>query len=123
MSWLNNFKIIFKIGLIVALMGLITIGTVVFSAQRMRMMDDANTDMVTRIDKSTTVAVRAARRAEGYVSSAFQLLAETTDAGNARLLTQAADDRKDFESRMEQILKDMPKKASIIKTVIANFEK
>jgi methyl-accepting chemotaxis protein len=59
--------------------------------------------MVTRIDKSTTSAVRAARRAEGYVSSAFQLLSETTDAGNAKLVAQAADDRKDFESRVAQV--------------------
>ena len=62
MSWLNNFKIVFKVSLIVALMAIVTVGTVIFATQRMRMMDDANTDMVTRIDKSTTMAVRAARR-------------------------------------------------------------
>src|SRR5450631_4598551 len=121
MSWLNNFKITFKVSLIVALMGLVTIGTVIYAAQRMRGMDDANTDMVTRIDKSTTMAVRAARRAE--ISSAFQLLAETTDAGNARLLAQTTASRKDYESRMAQVLKDMPEKASLIKPVLANFEK
>src|SRR5450432_3593910 len=118
MSWLNNFKITFKVSLIVALMGLVTIGTVIYAGQRMRGMDDANTDMVTRIDKSTTMAVRAARRAE--ISSAFQLLAETTDAGNARLLAQTTASRKDYESRMAQVLKDMPEKASLIKPVLAN---
>jgi methyl-accepting chemotaxis protein len=123
MSWLNNFKITFKVSLIVTLMGLVTIGTVIYAAQRMRGMDDANTDMVTRIDKSTTTAVRAARRAENYVSSAFQLLAETTDTGNAKLLAHATDSRKDFESRMAQVANDMPEKAGLIRPVIVNFER
>jgi hypothetical protein len=60
MSWLNNFKIVFKISLIVALMGLVTIGTAVFASQRMRMMENANTDIVTRVDKSSTMAARCA---------------------------------------------------------------
>jgi methyl-accepting chemotaxis protein len=123
MSWLNNFKITFKIGLIVALMGLVTIGTVIFATQRMRLMDDANTDMVTRIDKSNTMAARAGRRAENYLSSAFQSLAETTDAGNARVLAQAANSRREYESQMAQVLKDLPEKAAAIKPVIADFEK
>jgi methyl-accepting chemotaxis protein len=123
MSWLNNFKISFKVSLIVALMGLVTIGTVIFAAQRMRIMDDANTDMVTRIDRSSTMAARAGRRVESYVSSAFQLLAETTDAGNARLLAQAAKGRKDYESQMAQVLKDLPEKAAVITPIIAAFEK
>ena len=37
-------------------------------------MDDANTDMVTRIDKYTTVSVRAARNAEAYIGAAFGTL-------------------------------------------------
>ena len=46
MSWLNNFKIVFKVSLIVALMAIVTVGTVIFAAHRMRMADDANTDVV-----------------------------------------------------------------------------
>jgi methyl-accepting chemotaxis protein len=57
------------------------------------------------------------------MSSAFQLLAETTEAGNAKLVVQAAGSRKDYESLMAHILKDMPEKASVINPVIANFEK
>jgi methyl-accepting chemotaxis protein len=122
MSWLNNFKITFKIGLIVALMGLVTVGIVVFAAHRMRVADDANTDIVSRVDKSTTMAARAARHAENYVSSAFQLAAETTDAGNAKYLAQTADSRKAYESGMATILKDMPEKATSIQPTIANFQ-
>jgi methyl-accepting chemotaxis protein len=123
MSWLNNFKISIKLSLIVALMAIVTVGTVIFATHKMKMADDANTDMVTRVDKSTTMAARAGRLAANFVSSTFQLAAETTDAGNAKYLAQSADSRKSYESLMATIAKDMPEKAAIIQTTIANFEK
>jgi methyl-accepting chemotaxis protein len=123
MSWLNNFKIVFKVSLIVALMAIVTVGTVIFAAHRMRMADDANTDIVTRIDKSTTLAARAGRRAENYVSAAFQLAAETTDAGNAKYLAETVDSRKVYESMMATVLKDMPERKAIIERTIADFQK
>jgi methyl-accepting chemotaxis protein len=123
MSWLNNFKIALKVSLIVALMAAVTLGTVIFATQRMRVADDANTDVVTRVDKSTTFAVRGARMAENYVSSAFQLAAETTDEGNAKYLAQTGTSRKAFETIMATVLKDLPEKRAIIEPTIANFEK
>src|SRR5260370_3924516 len=123
MSWLNNFKIVFKVSVIVAVMAMVTVGAVLFAAHRMRAVDDANADIVTRMDKSTTMAARAGRRAENYLSSAFQLAAETTDAGNAKFLAQTADSRKAYESAMATILKDMPEKAGIIQPTIAGFQK
>ncbi|ABD89929.1 methyl-accepting chemotaxis protein [Rhodopseudomonas palustris] len=122
MSWLNNFKIIYKIILIVGLMAIVTLGIVGFAAGQMQEMDDANTDMVTRIDKSSTLAVRAARRAENYVSTAFHLLAETSGAGNARLLAQAKESRQSFEKGMASVLQAMPEQATLIKPVIAQFQ-
>ena len=53
MSWLDNLKIVVKVGLIVALLGIVMIGETLFAASRMRAMDDANTDIVTRVDKYT----------------------------------------------------------------------
>ena len=123
MSWLNNFKIIYKISLIVAMLTVVMVGVVSFAVVKMRAMDDANTDMVTRIDKYTTLAVRAARRVETYISGAFQLAAETTDAGNVKFLALTADSRKDYETRMAEVLKNMPEKAALIEPVTADFAK
>jgi methyl-accepting chemotaxis protein len=123
MSWLNNFKIVFKVSLIVVLMAMVTVGTVVFAAHKMRLADDANTDIVGRVDKSTTLAARAGRRVENYLSSAFQLAAETTDAGNVKYLAQTADSRKAYETIMAAVLKDLPEKAAIIQSTNANFQK
>jgi methyl-accepting chemotaxis protein len=123
MSWLNNFKIALKVSLIVVLMATVTVGTVIFATQRMRAADDANTDIVTRVDKSTTLAVRAARFAENYVSSAFQLAAETTDEGNAKYLAQTDTSRRAYESLMATVLKDLPEKRALIEPAIADFHK
>jgi methyl-accepting chemotaxis protein len=123
MSWLNNFKIAFKVSLIVALLAIVTIGTVSFAALRMGVMDEASADIVTRIDKSTTMSARASRQAEGYLSAAFQLLAETTDAGNAKLLAESVELRKGYESRMAGVLKAMPEKTAEIGPLIADFER
>ena len=46
MAWLNNFKISIKLSLIVALMAIVTVGTVIFAAHKMKMADDAKTDIV-----------------------------------------------------------------------------
>jgi methyl-accepting chemotaxis protein len=123
MSWLNNFKISFKVSLIVVLMAIVTVGTAIFATHRMRVMDDANTDIVTRVDKSTTMAVRASRNVERYLASTFELLTVTTDADNARLFAQAMESKKAFETMMAQVVKDLPEKASIIGPVVADYRK
>jgi methyl-accepting chemotaxis protein len=123
MSWLNNFRIAFKISLIVALMAIVTVGAVSFSAVRMKGVDDAYSDLVERVDRSITLAVRASRNAEGYLSAAFQLLTESTDAGNAKLLAQVGDARKAFQTMMAQVAKDLPERSAAIGPVIANYEK
>ncbi len=122
MSWLNHLKIAIKVNLIVALMAVVTVGTVIFATQRMRMGDDAYSDVVARVDQSTTLAVRARGMAENYVSSAFQLAAETTDEGNAMYLAQTDTSRKAYESIMAAVLKDLPEKRAIIDPTVANFQ-
>jgi methyl-accepting chemotaxis protein len=123
MSWLNNFKITFKIGLIVALMVMVTVGAIGFAIRQMRAMDDANTDMVTRIDRYTTQGVRAARRANVYVSAAFQLATDTTDAGNKKFLAETVESRANYEAMMAKVLQNMPEKATAIEPVMAGFKK
>ena len=123
MSWLNNFKIAFKVSLIVVLMAIVTVGTAVFATHKMRTADDANADIVTRVDKSTTLAARAGRRSENYVSAAFQLAAETTDEGNVRYLAEITESRKTYESIMAAVLKDLPERKAIIEPTIAGFQK
>jgi hypothetical protein len=123
MSWLDNLKIVVKVGLIVALLGVVMVGETVFAARRMRAMDDASTDIVTRVDKYTTLATRMARRAEGYISAAFQLAVETTDEGNVKYLALTKENEKAYKAGMADVIKNMPEKASAIRSILAGFDK
>lgn len=121
-SWLNNRKIVVKIGLIVALLGCVCLGAIAFASLRMMEIDNSYEDLVTRVDRSATVAARAARRLESYLLNAYQLALETTEAGNKRLQGRINENRQQYLSMMTQVLKDVPEKAQIIKPVISAFE-
>jgi methyl-accepting chemotaxis protein len=123
MSWLNNLKISFKVGLIVVLMAVVMVGTLSSAVMRMRTMSDDTADMVNRIDKATTLGARASRRAEKYMSSAFQLAVATTEAQNVTYKKVNAENRKGYEDAMASILKSMPEKAASIEEATANFRK
>ena len=120
---INNFKISLKVSLIVMVMTIVTIATISFAALRMRAMADANADLVTRVGSSGTLQARAARRAENYLSSAFQLVLETTAEGNARLLAQAKQSQATYLSLMARVQNALPEHAAKISPVVHGFEK
>ena len=122
MSWLNNRKIVFKISLIVALLGCVCIGAIGFASMRMVQIDASYEDLVTRVDKSTTMAARAARRLDSYLLNSYQLALETTDEGNKRLLGKIGENHQQYLSMMAQVLKSIPEKADAIKSVVGTFE-
>ena len=120
MSWLNNRKILFKIGLIVFVLGATCVGSLTFASQRMHSLGESYADLISRVDKSATAG--AGTRVEAYVSNAYQLALETTQTGGKRLLTQINGHRSAYNSLMEQVLKSLPEKASAIEPVIAQFQ-
>jgi len=123
MSWLNHLKITAKIGVIVALLVLIAATSIGFNSLSMKQTAAAYSDLVDRVDVATTLNTSAGRLAEAYLSSAYQLAAETTDEGNARLLAQTVESKKVYESRMEQVRKSLPEKSDIIDPVVSKFAK
>src|SRR5450755_2007582 len=122
MSFLNNFKIVFKITLIVALMAAVTLGMVVYAASQVRMVDDAYSAVIEHQDKGATLAARANRWGETFVSSAYQLAVETTDEGNAQLLAQVAEARKKYEGLMADVRKSLPEKAALIDSAVTKYQ-
>ena len=113
-SLFNNLRMVFKIGLIALIMGGVMIGLVSYTGSRMSGMDQSYSDLVTRIDTSTTSVARAAHRAESYREAAFELLTETTDAGNARLLKAAQDASAGVIEVLNKVKVDVPEKAAEI---------
>jgi methyl-accepting chemotaxis protein len=119
---LSNFRIVFKIGLIALIMGVIMIGLVSYMSSQMSGIDLAYTDVVKRIDSSTVLLARTGRRAETYRASAFELLAETTEAGNARLLKAAQDAAAQVRNGLDKIRTDLPEKADQIGRIADRFK-
>jgi len=122
-SLFNNLKMAAKIGLITAALGAVMIALVGYVSTRMASLDAAYSDIVSRIDTSTTVVARTARRAETYRASAFELLVETTDAGNARLLKATVDSAESVLSGLDKVKKSVPEKAAELEAQIEHFTK
>jgi methyl-accepting chemotaxis protein len=123
MSLFNHLKMAAKIGLITTVLGAVMIALVGYISTRMASLDAAYSDIVSRIDTSTTVVARTARRAETYRASAFELLVETTDAGNARLLKATVDSAESVLSGLDKVKKSVPEKAAELEAQIEHFTK
>jgi methyl-accepting chemotaxis protein len=114
MSLLNHLRVFSKIGLIALLLGGVMIGLVGYMASEMSALDRAYADLVKRVDTSTVVVARAAQRAETYRQAAFELLTETTDAGNARLLKVTQESSARVLENLGNVRKDVPEEAAEI---------
>jgi methyl-accepting chemotaxis protein len=122
MPWLNNCKIALKVGIIVGLMALVSIGAVGLGGHELRTVDDAYSDIIGRLDKSATIAARAGRSAEEYLSASYQLAVETTDAGNVAMLALVKESRALYESRMNEVRGALPERATLIDPIVAKFQ-
>jgi methyl-accepting chemotaxis protein len=123
MSWLNNLKIIYKIGLIVALLVLVAAGGIGFGAVSLRQTAASYSDLVTRVDVASVTAARAARSSVAFVSGAFQIAAETTDEGNARLKKYIASQQSLYEKGMADVRQNLPERAADVDAITSEFAK
>jgi methyl-accepting chemotaxis protein len=123
MSLLNNFRMVFKVGLIAALMGTAMFTLVAYMAGGMSSLDEAYSDVVKRVDTSAVLMARTTRRAESYREAAFELLTETTDAGNARLLKVTQDMATRVTEGLGKLKADLPEKAAEIGRSLETFSK
>jgi methyl-accepting chemotaxis protein len=121
MSLVTRPRIATKVFMIVALFAVVSIGAAGLAVSRMGAIDAAYSALVTRVERSATLAARGTRRAESFVSSGYQLVVETTDEGNRTLLARAADDRREYESLMAQVKANLPEQAGVIDPTIALF--
>ena len=64
MSFLNNLRMVYKVGLIALAMACVMIALIGYMANRMTAIDDAYSDIIKRVDNSTVTVARIARRAE-----------------------------------------------------------
>jgi methyl-accepting chemotaxis protein len=116
-------KISAKIAMIVVLLVGIAACGIGYNIMSMKQATAAYSDLINRVDQAIVENVRSARAAEGYLSTAYQLAAETTDEGNAKLLAKTLDSKKKFESRMAEVRKNLPEQVANIDPVVSEFAK
>ncbi len=123
MTLLGNFKIVFKVGLIVASLALQMAGQIWFASIRMEKIDESYADVVRRLDRFALVNARAAGSAEEYIAHAFQLAAEGNAQGAAKYVAKIAEDRRSYETQMAEVLKNLPEHAAAIEPVVGKVKK
>jgi hypothetical protein len=110
MAWLNNFRIIWKVAIIVAVLGSVSFLSIGFAALRMSQVDDAYSDLVNRVDAATVSVARGSRNVESFVSLVYQLVTETSAEGSSRLLARNTEEKKMYDERYSEALRLMPEK-------------
>ncbi|MBW4093195.1 MAG: HAMP domain-containing protein [Proteobacteria bacterium] len=116
---LQNIPIAAKICLIVALFAAVSIGTAGFTALRMAGVDAKYSDLIARVAASTTLAAQSERSIATFESRAYELVVETTTAGDKRLLADAAASQKSYESTMAKVRVNIPEQAAIVDAAVA----
>ena len=112
MSFLNNLRMVYKVGLIALAMACVMIALIGYMANRMTAIDDAYSDIIKRVDNSTVTVARIARRVETFREAAFELLTEPTDAGNVRLLKTTRDMSAEVIDGLNKTKASLPEKAT-----------
>lgn len=100
MQFLNNLKIVYKVGLIVGLMGLALLGVAAFGDLKLSAVTN---DFVTLSDlqSASLDLTRAQRRVETYHAALYAVLTESTPEGNARRLAVANKNRSEIAPYLE----------------------
>jgi len=93
---LDDFQIRNKIIAVIAAMTVVVLAGCAYAAAQMLAIDDNYSDIIEKMDGSAILAAQSNRLVTQYGYLAYQLAAETTDAGNAQLLAtlKATDTRR-----------------------------
>src|SRR5215468_6956177 len=92
MRFLNDLKIVLKVGLIVTVLGCALLGVAAFSAAQLASTVDGYAEL-SDAQSAALNLTRAQRRIESYHAALYATLTETTEEGNARRLKMARESR------------------------------
>jgi methyl-accepting chemotaxis protein len=111
MSFLNNLKIVWKVALIVAVMGCAMIAVAGFGTRELSATVDGFGELVAAQSSALNLA-RAQRRAETYHAALYAVFTETTEAGNANRLKIATQNRDEIRQYLDAAVQDDPSRAT-----------
>ena len=116
MSFLNNLKIVWKVALIVAVMGCAMVGVATFGTRELAATVDGFAEL-SATQSSALNLTRAQRRAETYHAALYAVFTEATEAGNANRLKIATQNRDEIRQYLDAAEQDDPTRASQIRSI------
>ena len=111
MTWFNNVRIVWKLAMIVAVLGFASFLSVGFAATKMSQADNSYSNLVNRVDAANVSVVRGSRNVESFVSLVYQLVTETSAEGSSKLLNRNNEEKKSYEERYAEALRLIPERA------------
>jgi len=111
MSFLNNLRIVWRVALIVAVMGCAMVAVAAFGTRELSATVDGFGELVAAQSSALNLA-RAQRRAETYHAALYAVLTETTEAGNANRLKIATQNRDEIRQYLDAAVQDDPSRAT-----------
>jgi hypothetical protein len=105
MSFLNNLKIVWKVALIVAVMGCAMVGVATFGTRELAATVDGFAEL-SATQSSALNLTRAQRRAETYHAALYAVFTEATEAGNANRLKIATQNRDEIRQYLDAAEQD-----------------
>src|SRR3954465_3263076 len=116
MSVLNNLKIVWKVALIVAVMGFAMVAVAGFGTRELSATVDGFAEL-SAAQSSALNLTRAQRRAETYHAALYAVFTEATEAGNPTRLKTATQNRDEIRQYLEAAEQDDPARTSQIKSI------
>ena len=116
MSFLNNLKIVWKVALIVTVMGCAMIAVAAFGVRELSATVDGFGEL-SAAQSSALNLTRAQRRAETYHAALYAIFTEATEAGNARRLKTATQNRDEIRQFLDAAEQDDPSRAGELKGI------
>ena len=116
MSFLNNLKIVWKVAMIVAVMGCAMVAIAGFGTRELSATVDGFGELVAE-QSSALNLTRAQRRAETYHAALYAVMTETTEAGNANRLKIATQNRDEIRQFLDAAEQDDPTRATEIRSI------
>ncbi len=116
MSFLNNLKIVWKVALIVTVMGCALVGVAAFGTRELSSTVDGFGQLAAA-QSSALNLTRAQRRVETYHAALYAIFTEATEAGSAHRLKTANQNRNEIRQILDSAEQDDPARANEIKSI------
>ena len=120
--FLNDLRISSKLALIVGLFTLVFIGAMTFAIMRMMDMNKTYADLVSRVDHSVALSIRASRNVETFVALGYQIPAIETGSEGAVLSDEMLESQRVYQNLMATIRRNLPERQKDLDIIDAQVQ-